>query len=229
MSIPFHFDYTVGGLTDVYAVFRKIGTSSIVRVSTGALVSDTTANRGIAAHAASDGTTTKRYVGSLHDSTPDGDYSGTVYRQAGGSPAAADDEVIGYTDTIAVRGGSGSSPGDIGDETVELEVALAQATAAVLAGTITITFRFRVAGTLTDVTSVELEDEGDEYGVKRDDTDAAVVASGTALDHPDTGIYSKSFTEPAVGLTYSAVVKYVYRGKTHYLPMSIVGSRVSGF
>jgi len=229
MAVDFFFRYTTVALTDVYGIPTKIGAATIVRASNGTALSDATANYANAKHAMSDSSAPGNYRAQLHASTADGDYIVHVYRQLGGSVDPALDEYIGATDPIAVRSGAGSSPGDIGNETVELEATLAQATAAVLAGTVTVQFRFRVAGTLTDVTSVVLEDVTDTYGVKRDDTQAVVVAASTAMDHPSTGIYSKSFTEPAVGLTYSAVVKYVYRGKTQYLPMSIVGSRSSGF
>jgi hypothetical protein len=229
MSIPFHFDYTVDGLTDIYVVWRKLGTSNVLRASNGTLIADTTANRANAAHSTSDSTVAKRYVGTLHDDTPDGDYVGTAYRQAGGGPVAADDELIGFTDVIAVRGGAGSAPGEVADETVELEATLATASASARAGSITISFRHYSDGTLANVTSAVLEDATDTFGVKRDDTDAVVVAAGTALSSQGTGTYAHSFAEPTVGLTFTAVVKFVYRSVTKYRELSIVGSRTSGF
>jgi len=42
-------------------------------------------------------------------------------------------------------------------------------------------YDFKVNGILIDPTSVVLSDPGGTYGVKRDDTDAVVVADGTAM------------------------------------------------
>ena len=81
---------------------------------------------------------------------------------------------------------------------------------------LTFTHRALVDGvqTLTDVASVVAEDPGSTYGVKRDDTDGVVVASGTALTWQSTGVYQLSFTAPANGLSYTWYPKWVYSGKT---------------
>lgn len=69
--------------------------------------------------------------------------------------------------------------------------------------TVTLTFEFYVDGSLTDATSVVLRDPTGAYGVKRDDTDATVVAADTAMTHSGTGLYTYVMTEPAAGLTYT--------------------------
>lgn len=77
----------------------------------------------------------------------------------------------------------------------------------------TITFQHSVEGTLTDVTSAALSDPTGTFGVKRDDTDAVVVADGTAMTHQSTGVYTYAFTDPGVAMT--AYVEYVYLGATY--------------
>ena len=79
-----------------------------------------------------------------------------------------------------------------------------------------ITHRFEVDDVLTDPTSVKLSDQTGTYGVKRDDTDVVVVADGTDMAKQSTGIYQYSFTEPAVGLEYTAYVEVVYDGATYW-------------
>jgi hypothetical protein len=79
-----------------------------------------------------------------------------------------------------------------------------------------ITHRFTVKDVLTDPTSVKLSDPDGNYGVKRDDTDAVVVADGTAMTKQSTGIYQYSFTEPADDLEYTAFVEVVHNGATYH-------------
>lgn len=81
----------------------------------------------------------------------------------------------------------------------------------------TIRRTWRVDGVLTDVTSAVLSDPAGAYGVKRDDTSAAVVADGTAMTHVSAGVYEYTFTEPAAGLAYTAYVEIVYDGQTYWL------------
>lgn len=78
-----------------------------------------------------------------------------------------------------------------------------------------ITVRFKVAGILTDATSAILQDETSTFGVKRLDTDATVVASGTNLTRIGTGVYSHTFTDPADGLSYEYATAFVFAGETH--------------
>ncbi len=82
---------------------------------------------------------------------------------------------------------------------------------------VTITKTWRVNGVLTDVTSMILQDPTEAYGVKRNDNDAVVVASGTAMTWVSTGTYSYIFAEPAYSLEYSVSVKVTYLGNTYYL------------
>ena len=57
----------------------------------------------------------------------------------------------------------------------------------------TLTIKWRVNGTLADVTSVVLASPADvtpAYGVRRTDTAAVIVASGAAMTHAATGVYT---------------------------------------
>lgn len=74
----------------------------------------------------------------------------------------------------------------------------------------------RVGGVLTDVTTCKLSDPTGTYGVKRNDTDAVVVADGTDMTKISTGQYSHTFAEPATGLAYTAYVEVVYGGATYH-------------
>lgn len=75
---------------------------------------------------------------------------------------------------------------------------------------------FKVNNVLTDPTSIVLSDSAGTYGIKRNDTDAVVVAAGTAMTKITTGVYEHTFTEPADDLAYTAWVKIVYGGNTYY-------------
>lgn len=80
---------------------------------------------------------------------------------------------------------------------------------------ITVNFDFYVDSVLTDVTSAVLSDVLGAYGIKRNDTDAVVVADGTAMTNVGTGQYEHTFTEPVAGLSYTYDVEYVYIGVTY--------------
>lgn len=80
---------------------------------------------------------------------------------------------------------------------------------------ITLHGTWRVGEVLTDVTSMKLSDPTATYGVKRDDTQAVVVADDTAMAKTSTGIYAYTFDEPAAGLTYTYWLEIVYDGETH--------------
>ena len=80
---------------------------------------------------------------------------------------------------------------------------------------ITITRNWKVEGVLTSPTSMVLSDATGAYGVKRDDTDAVIVADGTAMTESSTGVFTYTFTEPAVGLSYTAWVEVVYGDNTY--------------
>lgn len=99
--------------------------------------------------------------------------------------------------------------------------------------TIALTFRHNVklAGvwTPTDVTSIVASDPTATYGVKRDDTDAVVVAAGSALTWVSTGVYSLSFAAPEDGLTYTWWPEWVYLGNTSRLERTYTDPIESGY
>lgn len=89
---------------------------------------------------------------------------------------------------------------------------------------ITLSEVFRVLGVATDVTSFKVH-------VSRDDTSADVVGtSGVPLDMTKvaTGIYQKSFTEPAYNLTYTATYTVVYVGQTIVYSSTVTGTTTPG-
>lgn len=89
---------------------------------------------------------------------------------------------------------------------------------------ITITFTHKVNGTLTNATSAVLSDPTGTFGVKRNDTNAVVVADGAAMTNSTTGVYTYTFTEPAAGLTYTYYVEWVYAGLTHRAEFGVTGA-----
>lgn len=90
--------------------------------------------------------------------------------------------------------------------------------------TTSITKEFRVGGVLTDMTSVVMSEPNGTYGVKRNDNDAVVVADGTAMTKTSTGTYTLSFTDPALDLTYSAWVEWVFNGVTRRDETELAGT-----
>lgn len=76
----------------------------------------------------------------------------------------------------------------------------------------TIPRKFYVNGVLTNATTAKLSDPTGTYGVKRNDTNAVVVADATAMTNDSTGAYSYTFTDPGVACT--AWVEFVYAGST---------------
>jgi len=87
----------------------------------------------------------------------------------------------------------------------------------------TIRRTIRVAGVLTDPTSVKLSSSDTTFGVKRNDTDAVVVADDTAMTQVSTGIYEHTFTDPANGLTYTYSMEIVYSGETYHVEDTLTG------
>ena len=62
---------------------------------------------------------------------------------------------------------------------------------------LTFTWSIKVNGVLTAADSAPtLSDSAAVYGIKRLDTDAVVVAAGTALTNASTGIYSYTLSSP---------------------------------
>lgn len=79
---------------------------------------------------------------------------------------------------------------------------------------------WKVEGVLTDVTSAKLSDPTGTYGVKRNDTDAVVVADDTSMTKASTGTYEYSFTD-VQDVSYTAYVEIVYLGGTYYFETDI--------
>lgn len=86
--------------------------------------------------------------------------------------------------------------------------------------------QFKVDTVLTNVTTAKLSDPTGTYGVKRNDTDAVVVADGTAMTNSATGVYEYSFTDVA-GVAYTAYVEVVYAGATYYFEMDFAARAAS--
>lgn len=91
---------------------------------------------------------------------------------------------------------------------------------------ITLTETFKKDGALIEITSSKLSDPTGTYGVKRDDTDAVIVADGTAMTKVGTGVYTYSFDEPEgeTGLTYTYWVEWVYNGRTYRNQHTAIGA-----
>jgi hypothetical protein len=87
-------------------------------------------------------------------------------------------------------------------------------------GTRQITKTWTVDGVLTDVTTAKLSDPTGTYGVKRNDTDAVVVADGTAMTKTSTGTYEYSFTD-TTDVSYTAYVEFVYDGATYHFEVDL--------
>jgi hypothetical protein len=77
---------------------------------------------------------------------------------------------------------------------------------------------FKVDGVPTNVTSALLSDPTGTYGVKRNDTNAVVVADGTAMTLVSTGTYQYEFTD-VVNVAYTAYVEFVYDGATYHFEL----------
>lgn len=86
---------------------------------------------------------------------------------------------------------------------------------------------WKVEGVLTNVTTATLSDPTGTYGIKRNDTDAVVVADGTAMTNSSTGVYEYSLTD-SVGVAYTAYVEIVYDGSTYYFEVDIPARSATG-
>ncbi len=82
---------------------------------------------------------------------------------------------------------------------------------------------FKVDGVKTNMPSVKLSNYLATFGVKRNDTDAVVVADGTAMTNIGTGVYEYEFTDPADDLTYTYSLEYVYGGETYWIDDTLTG------
>jgi len=89
----------------------------------------------------------------------------------------------------------------------------------------TVRLRFKKGDVLTDATGVVLSDVTATFGVKRDDTDAVVVAAGTAMTRMSTGVYEHTFDDPAGFLdsTYTFVPEVTYGGEIYRFPDTQAG------
>ena len=86
-----------------------------------------------------------------------------------------------------------------------------------------ITRTFKLGGVPTDMTSVKLSDPTETYGIKRNDTDAVVVADGTDMTRVGVGQYSYTFADPAYDLTYTYFLEAVYGGETIWAQDTLKG------
>ena len=84
----------------------------------------------------------------------------------------------------------------------------------------TISQTFKLGGVLTNATSAKLSDPTSTFGVKRNDTDAVVVADGTNMLNPSTGVYQYTFTAVA-NIAYTAYIEFVYDGDTIFVEFDI--------
>lgn len=95
-----------------------------------------------------------------------------------------------------------------------------------------LTLRWKVDGVLTDVASAVLADPTATYGVRNTATSATVIASGAAMTHAATGVYTynDSSLSDAVGYSWYAKVTDT-DGQVLYFPFTksaIAGTAVSG-
>ena len=86
---------------------------------------------------------------------------------------------------------------------------------------------FKIDGVATDATTAKLSDPTGTFGIKRNDTDAVVVADGTNMTKTATGTYEYTFDE-VIGVTYTAYVEFVYSGQTYYIEIEFSASLTTG-
>jgi hypothetical protein len=79
---------------------------------------------------------------------------------------------------------------------------------------------WKVSGVLTNVTSAKLSDPTGTYGVKRNDTNAVVVADGTDMTSTAVGTYEYSFTD-VQDIAYTAYIEIVYSGAIYYFEIDL--------
>lgn len=82
---------------------------------------------------------------------------------------------------------------------------------------------FKVDGVLTNVTSARLSDPTGTFGVKRNDTNAVVVADGTAMTLVSTGTYQYEFSD-VPNVAYTAYVEFVYQGATYHFEVDFAAA-----
>lgn len=79
----------------------------------------------------------------------------------------------------------------------------------------TISYALKVDGVLTNATTVKLSDPTGTFGVRRQDTQEAIVAEGVDFTHDSTGLYSYALTNLVAGVVYEYWIKRVYAGVTN--------------
>ena len=92
--------------------------------------------------------------------------------------------------------------------------------------TATLTIKTKVAGVLTDVTSVALENPDAAFGIERASDRAVMVAAGTAMTRSSAGTYAYAFG--ADDGIYNWWAKVAYGGNTYYLERKCVVSTYAG-
>jgi hypothetical protein len=75
-----------------------------------------------------------------------------------------------------------------------------------------IRFDWRIAGVLTNATSVTLASPDGRFGIRRMDNLAVVLPAGIAVPNVATGMYAlpNGLQDPALGLVYEAIFQVVY-------------------
>ena len=82
---------------------------------------------------------------------------------------------------------------------------------------------FKVDGVPTNVTSARLSDPTGTFGVKRNDTDAVVVADGTVMTLVSTGTYQYEFSD-SPGVAYTAYLEFVYQGARYHFEVDFAAT-----
>ena len=124
------------------------------------------------------------------------------------------------TDRLALLTGGFQEILDVDPSTPSVSIS-----AAYSGGVLTATVE--VDDVLTNPTTMKLQDSGSTFGIKRTDTDAVVVASGTAMTNSSTGVYTYTLTEPAANLTYFYSITAVISAVTYRATGYIVGADVT--
>lgn len=84
----------------------------------------------------------------------------------------------------------------------------------------TISQTFKVGGVLTNVTTAKLSDPTGTFGIKRNDTNAVVVANDTNMTNSATGTYEYTFNAEA-NVAYTAYIEFVYSGDTIFIEFDL--------
>jgi hypothetical protein len=74
-----------------------------------------------------------------------------------------------------------------------------------------------IDGVRTNATSVILGNSTGSYGIKRNGDSDVVVAYGTAVSNPETGVYTYDVSQLPTNIEYTIVWKVIYSGNTQYI------------